>query len=128
MFGAALCRGVRKNVMACVKHYALNSMENMRFKVDVSCDEMTLNECYLPHFKQAIEEGGAECVMTAYNKLSGTHCGESPQLIDILRDQWGLEHVYAISDFVWGIRDGPASVKAGLDVEYPSPAIRANAL
>jgi hypothetical protein len=39
--------------MACVKHYALNSMENMRFKIDVTCEEKTLNECHLPHYKQA---------------------------------------------------------------------------
>jgi beta-glucosidase len=114
--------------MACVKHFALNSMENMRFKVDVTCDEKTLNECYLPHFKQSIEEGSAECVMTAYNKVNGTHCGENSQLMDIIRKQWGFEQVYTISDFVWGIRNGPASVKAGLDVEYPCPAIRAKTL
>jgi beta-glucosidase len=66
--------------------------------------------------------------MTAYNKLNGTHCGENPQLVDILRQQWGLKHILTISDFVWGIRDGPTSVKAGLDVEYPSPAIRSKTL
>jgi beta-glucosidase len=88
-FGAALSRGITKNVMACVKQHALNSMKNMRFKFDVTYEEKTLNECYLPHFKQAIEEGSAECVMTAYNKLNGTHCGECPQLMDIPRKQWG---------------------------------------
>src|SRR4051794_11420334 len=31
-FGAALVRGVRRNAMAVAKHYALNSMENARFK------------------------------------------------------------------------------------------------
>src|ERR1700754_213088 len=33
--GAGLARGLRRNVMACVKHFALNSIENSRFKVDV---------------------------------------------------------------------------------------------
>ena len=36
--GAALVRGVQRHVMACAKHYALNSMENARFKVDVTID------------------------------------------------------------------------------------------
>ena len=31
-FGAALARGAGKHVMACAKHYALNSMENARFR------------------------------------------------------------------------------------------------
>src|SRR5512137_328231 len=33
--GAALVRGIQRHAMACVKHFALNSMENARFKVDV---------------------------------------------------------------------------------------------
>jgi beta-glucosidase len=36
--GAALTRGVQRHVMSCVKHLALNSMENMRFQVDVTAD------------------------------------------------------------------------------------------
>jgi beta-glucosidase-like glycosyl hydrolase len=52
--GAALARGVQKNVMACVKHFALNSMENARFKVDVRVDDAILHEVYLPHFKRLL--------------------------------------------------------------------------
>ena len=37
--GAALARGAQQHVMACVKHYACNSMENARFTVDVQVDE-----------------------------------------------------------------------------------------
>jgi beta-glucosidase len=40
--GAALMRGIQRHVMSCVKHFALNSMENARFKVDVTADERTL--------------------------------------------------------------------------------------
>lgn len=42
--GAALTRGVRRHAMACVKHFACNSMENARFKVDVKVDEATFHE------------------------------------------------------------------------------------
>ena len=49
--GAALARGVQRHAMACVKHFALNSIENARFKVDVRADERALHEVYLPHFK-----------------------------------------------------------------------------
>ncbi|MDZ7732709.1 MAG: hypothetical protein U5R31_05935 [Acidimicrobiia bacterium] len=34
--------------MACMKHFALNSMENARFQVDVAVDERALHEVYLP--------------------------------------------------------------------------------
>ena len=46
--GAALARGVQRHAMACVKHFALNSIDNARFKVDVQADERTLHEVYLP--------------------------------------------------------------------------------
>ena len=39
--GAALTRGVQRHVMATVKHFACNSMENARFKVDVTVDEQS---------------------------------------------------------------------------------------
>src|SRR5205814_9767445 len=47
--GAGLTRGVQRHVMATVKHYACNSMENARFTVDVHIDERALHEVYLPH-------------------------------------------------------------------------------
>ncbi|RXJ74055.1 hypothetical protein CS022_05280 [Veronia nyctiphanis] len=72
-FGAALVRGIQRHGMACVKHFAVNSIENARFKVDVSVDERTLREVYLPHFKRCIDEGAAS-VMSAYNKLNGEFC------------------------------------------------------
>ena len=84
--GASLTRGAQRHVMATLKHFALNSMENARFGVDVSIDERALHEVYLPHFKRIVDEGVA-CVMTAYNSVNGEWCGENTALIsDILRD------------------------------------------
>ncbi|MGV9172672.1 MAG: glycoside hydrolase family 3 protein, partial [Promethearchaeia archaeon] len=70
MLGTALVRGTQKHIMACAKHYACNSMENMRFKIDVSVAERTLREIYLPHFKSCVDEGVAS-IMNAYNKVNG---------------------------------------------------------
>ena len=55
--GAALTRGVQRHAMACVKHFALNSMENARFSVDVTVDEQALHEVFLPHFKRDRRRG-----------------------------------------------------------------------
>lgn len=117
--GAALTRGVQsQNVMACVKHFALNSIENARFKANVQVDMRTLQEVYLPHFKRCIEEGAAS-VMCAYNSVLGDHASESRLLLrDILRDQWGFEG-FTLSDFLWAIYDGEKSVKAGMNIEMP---------
>ncbi|WP_421118254.1 beta-glucosidase [Aquihabitans daechungensis] len=122
--GAALTRGVQRHAMACVKHFACNSMENTRFSVDVTVDEAALHEVYLPHFLRIVDEGVAS-VMSAYNAVNGEWCGQSRTLLtDILRDRWGFEG-FVISDWIFGLRDAGPSVPAGLDVEMPYRMIRA---
>jgi beta-glucosidase len=54
--GAGLTRARRRTVMACLKHFALNSIDNSRVEVDV-IDEHALHEVYLPHFMTIIDEG-----------------------------------------------------------------------
>ncbi|HEX9260728.1 MAG TPA: glycoside hydrolase family 3 N-terminal domain-containing protein, partial [Acidimicrobiales bacterium] len=125
--GAALARGAQRHVMACVKHFALNSMENTRFKVDVTAGERALHEVYLPHFRRVVDDGVAT-VMSAYNSVNGEWCGESHTLLtDVLRDEWGFEG-FVISDWIFGLRDGPVSVRGGLDVEMPYRMVRAHSL
>ncbi|MCL2895652.1 glycoside hydrolase family 3 protein [Brenneria tiliae] len=125
--GAALVRGVKDNAMTCVKHYALNSMENARFDVDVTCDEATMHEDYLAHFKRAID-AGADSVMCAYNAVNGHWASESVELLtDILRDTWGFDG-FVLSDFIWAIRNTPRSLEAGLDLEAPFKQLRGQEL
>ncbi len=118
--GAALVRGVQRHIMACIKHFACNSIENTRFRVDVRIKDRTLHEIYLPHFKRCIEEGAAS-VMSAYNKVNGEHCGQNRRLLtEILKKEMGFEG-FVISDFILGIHDGKAAIMAGLDIEMPFP-------
>ena len=118
MMAAALTRGLQRNVMACMKHFALNSMENSRFRVDVTADERALHEVYLPHFARVAAEGVAS-TMSAYNSVNGQWCGQSTELLDdVLRQEWGWDG-FVISDFIFGLRDAVASVRAGLDIEMP---------
>ena len=120
--GSALALGLQAhNVCATVKHYALNSMENARFAIDVKVDERTLHEIYLPHFK-AIIDAGAMSVMSAYNKVNGEYCGQDRILLtDILRGEWGFAG-FVHSDWVKGVYQ-PYGAPAGLDVENPEPII-----
>ncbi len=116
--GAALTRGIQRNAIACAKHYALNSMENARFTVDVRASDEVLHEDFLAHFKRVVDEG-AMAIMSSYNSVNGEWAGQNHHLLsDILRDQWGFEG-FVVSDFIWGMRDSGKSVEAGLDVEAP---------
>ena len=116
-FGKALTVSVQEEGMiACVKHFALNSMEDLRFYVDVHIDDRSLHEVYLPHFKKCVD-AGAQSIMGAYNRYEEYHCCENKKLLtDILRREWGFDG-FVMSDFVWGVYNAEHSLRAGLDLE-----------
>jgi beta-glucosidase len=117
-FGTALTRGVQRHVMGCAKHYALNSMENARFTVDVTVDPRALHEVYLLHFKRTVDTGVAS-VMSAYNSVNGEWCGQNEHLLtDILKEQWRFQG-FVLTDFVWGMRDAKKATLAEQDLEMP---------
>lgn len=120
--GIALGTGLQAhNVIATVKHFALNSIENSRFKVDVRVDERALHEVYLPHFREILD-AGVMSVMSAYNKLNGEYCGQNRHLLtDILRGEWGFQG-FVHSDWVMGVHT-PYGAAAGLDIENPEPRV-----
>lgn len=116
--GAAMTRGLERHGIACVKHYALNSIDSSRFLVDVQVSERTLHELYLPHF-QACVAAGAGSVMSAYNQVNGQWCSEHDHLIqEVLKRRWGFQGL-VVSDFIFGVRNGIAALLAGLDLEMP---------
>ncbi len=116
--GAAMSRGVARHAIACVKHFALNSIDSARFRVDVQAMPRVLHELYLPQFRTCIE-AGALAVMSAYNSVNGQWCGQHPQLLgEILKRRWGFRG-FVLTDFIFGVRDGVAAVLAGQDLEMP---------
>ncbi|MFT5766988.1 MAG: beta-glucosidase [Halioglobus sp.] len=119
-FGVAATRAIQiHNVMASPKHYALNSIENSRFVVNVELDERTLREVYLPQFRRVVQEGGAASLMSAYNKARGQYMSNNAYLLnDVLRDDWGFEG-FVHSDWFFAMYDAVGSIKAGLNVEMP---------
>ena len=118
MLGASLARGVQRHVMACVKHYACNSMENARFTVDVQADPRALHEVYTAHFKRVVDSGVA-AVMSAYNSVNGEWCGQNADLLQgLLKDTWGFQG-FVLSDFIFGMRDAKKGILAGQDLEMP---------
>lgn len=115
--GAALVRGVQdEDVMACVKHYAFNSMEISRFKVSVDCERRTEREVYLPHFKECVDAGAAS-IMSSYNLYKGIHCGHSDYLLrKVLKEEWDFDG-FVMSDFIWGVKDTAEAGNGGQDME-----------
>jgi beta-glucosidase len=116
--GAALVRGVQRHAMACAKHFALNSMENARFKVNVTISDRVLHEVYLAHFKRVVDEGVA-AIMSAYNSVNGEWCGQNRTLLtEILKRRWRFQG-FVMTDFIFGMRDARKAALAGQDLEMP---------
>ena len=92
--------GLQNNdVMACVKHYAVNNQETNRGTVNVLADERTLREIYLPAFKAAVTEASAYGLMGAYNKFRGDYLCENDYMLNkVLRDEWGFKGI-VVSDW-----------------------------
>ncbi len=108
-------------VIASAKHFAANSIEDSRHRVDVRMDERTLREVYLPHFRRAVVEAHVGSVMSAYNRLNGDWCDQSTHLLrDVLKGEWGFAG-FVESDWASGTHGDAVSVRAGLDIEMPTP-------
>ena len=111
-------KGVQENgVAACVKHFALNNNESNRHNTNVTVDDRTLYEIYLPAFKAAVTEGGAWSIMGAYNLYKDQHaCHNEYLLNDILKEEWRFDGA-VISDW-GGAHDTPQAISNGLDLEF----------
>lgn len=114
----ALVAGIEsEEVIATVKHFVANNQETHRTTVSADVDERTLRELYLPPFRAAVE-AGVGSVMTAYNRVNGTHMSDHERLVgDVLKDEWGFAG-YVVSDW-YGLESTVGAANAGLDVEMP---------
>ena len=94
-------RGMNETaVFATVKHYNLNTYEANRETNNYRIDQRSLVEYWGAHWRRAIQDGGAQSVMCAYNLVNGEKCAENYDLIKtLLRDLWGFSG-YTMSD--WG--------------------------
>lgn len=88
---SALVNGIQKTgVVATVKHFVCNDHEHERNAVNVIVTERALREIYALPFQLVVKESNPGCIMTAYNKVNGTHVSENPKILQgMLRGEWG---------------------------------------
>jgi beta-glucosidase len=121
---AAVINGLQSlGIGASLKHFACNNSEVERTTMDSIVDERTLREIYLLGFERAIRQSDPWTVMSSYNVLNHVQASQNGWLLTkILRDEWEYEGV-VISDW-HGIKDRPASIVAGNDLDMPESAAR----
>ncbi|OKL60684.1 putative beta-glucosidase I [Talaromyces atroroseus] len=115
------CKGLKdKNIIATLKHFVCNDQEHERMAVSSIVTDRAMREIYLLPFMIAIRLGKPEAIMTAYNKVNGTHASESVKLLgDILRGEWAWDGL-VMSDW-FGTYSTSEAIMAGLDLEMPGP-------
>ncbi|KAF3392621.1 putative beta-glucosidase I, partial [Penicillium rolfsii] len=107
-----------KGVAATLKHFVCNDQEHERMAVNSIVTARALREIYLLPFQLAMRICRSDCVMTAYNKINGTHVSENKAIIDdILRKEWGWDGLI-MSDW-FGVYSTSDAINAGLDIEMP---------
>ncbi|AKU09139.1 beta-glucosidase [Haloferax gibbonsii] len=123
-FAAAVVEGLQsEDVIATPKHYVANNQETKRLVVSAEVGERALRELYLPGFEAAVE-AGAGSVMTAYNRVNGTHMSDHRRLVtEVLKDEWGFDG-YVVSDW-FGTASAVGAATAGLDLEMPGISLEA---
>jgi beta-glucosidase len=118
---AHVVKGIQKQgIAATIKHFTANEQETDRLSVDEIVSERALREIYMKPFEITVREANPWGVMTAYNKVNGTHADSNNFLLkQVLRGEWGWNGLI-MSD--WGGTNSTAdSLNAGLDLEMPGP-------
>ena len=83
--GMATC-----GIYVYLKHCFLNDQETYRCGGWTWCNEQAIREIYLKSFQIAIEQGGAQCVMSGLNSLGMKWTGVQGFLNTVLRGEFGL--------------------------------------
>lgn len=92
ILGSEYCKGIQdENIIAVPKHYVCNDQEHERLAVDSIVTERALHEIYLMPFMLTIKNARPAAVMTSYNAVNGRHVSEHPDLLGLLRKEWGWE-------------------------------------
>ncbi|WP_114950921.1 glycoside hydrolase family 3 protein [Sphingosinicella terrae] len=103
--GIAFVRGLQGDdpsylrTVATPKHFAVHSgPEASRHRDDIHPTARDLADTYLPAFRAAVMEGGAQSLMCAYNAVHGVPaCASERLLTTYLRQRWGFGG-YVVSD------------------------------
>ncbi|MCR5152736.1 MAG: glycoside hydrolase family 3 C-terminal domain-containing protein [Prevotella sp.] len=118
----AATQGIQsQGVGVSAKHFAVNSQENCRTKVDERVSQRALREIYLRGFEMVVREADPWTVMASYNSVNGKFSMHNHDMLTtILRDEWGFKGI-VVSDWI-GKRKPITTiseVEAGNDIMMP---------
>ena len=122
LIGAAMVDGIQsQGVGVSAKHFAVNSQESDRTKVDERVSQRALRELYLRGFEMVVRQSNPWTLMSSYNIINGVYAqGNKDMLTDILRREWGFDGI-VMTDWIGERKALPVEqeVSAGNDLMMP---------
>ena len=122
LIGAAVIKGIQsQGVGVSAKHFAVNSQETARTKVDERVSQRALRELYLKGFEMAVRQSKPWTLMSSYNIINGVYAqGNKDLLTTVLRDEWGYKGI-VMTDWIGKREQLPTEqeVAAGNDLMMP---------
>jgi len=103
--GVQLVKGIQsQNVLACIKHFIGNEIEDPRHNSSSNIPEQALWEIYLEPFYKAVKKADVTSVMESYNAVDDIFMTRNKRLLqDILKDKIGFKG-FIMSDW-WSINN-----------------------
>ena len=97
---ASIVQGAKENNLYCyVKHFAVSEAGANPNNKNTWLTEQALRETYLKPFELCVKDGGANGIMSAFNRVGAVWAGGNHALItDLLRGEWGF-HGTVITDW-----------------------------
>ena len=122
LIGTAMVEGIQsQGVGVSAKHFAVNSQESDRTKVDERVSQRALRELYLRGFEMMVRQSKPWTLMSSYNIINGVYAqGNKDMLTDILRREWGFDGI-VMTDWIGERKALPVEqeVSAGNDLMMP---------
>lgn len=120
--GTAMVNGIQsQGVGVSAKHFAVNSQESDRTRVDERVSQRALRELYLKGFEMMVRKSNPWTVMSSYNKINGVYAqGNKDLLTNVLRNDWGFNGI-VMTDWIGKRKDLPieSEIAAGNDLMMP---------
>lgn len=118
VMAAESARGAIANGMnVYIKHFAVNETETNRTGLKTWLTEQALRELYLRPFEISVKRGGANGMMSSFNRLGNIWTGAHHALMtEVLRDEWGFRGAVVTDYYAGGMMNLERGLLAGNDL------------
>jgi len=101
---------------AYIKHWAINEADQNRYMLNTFLTEQAAREIYLRSFEIAVRRGGANALMSSFNRVGTVWAGSNGALnINILREEWGFRGSI-VTDFAQSTMINSSGLRGGNDI------------